>query len=244
MSIEDVLGKFVVEMNRIRREHGEEAYREAAKNAAKMAMARGGKAELFMRGALKDVVDFDAIKREREAEFAPPPREPEPPKPPPPTPLPADEAMAKAIMGQIPGCETQAQFNAMLACFDALRLLLAAIFINNKESGVRAKEALDRALMVAVTATDIAGKLKDVPEAAMGPGAEEFKEPPKQFHEHDIQRSLLAELATVTALDALNAWYQTNRTRMDQVVSPSLRNVLFDAIKTKKAEIKQQQQSD
>lgn len=241
MGIEDVLGQFVTEMNRIRREHGEEAYRTAAKNAAKMALGRGGNAEKFMRGALKDVVDFDEIQRERDAEFAPPPREADPPRQPPPEAPPADEAMAKAIMGQIPGCETQAQFNAMLACFDALRLLLTAIFTGSKSSEVESHKALAKALEVAMTATEISHKLKDVPEAATSKGAEEFKQPPKQFHEHDVQRELLNELATIHTVEAFSGWYASNRARMDQVASASLRNVLFDAIRAKKGEIKQQQ---
>ncbi len=241
--IEDVLGSAINELNRIRREQGEDVYREAAKNMAKMCLARGGKVAQFARVALGEIVDFDAVERElndRAASYRQEP-EPEPPKPPPPEAPPADEAMAKAIMGQVPGCETQAQFNAMMAAFDALRLLLAAIFTGNKASEVESHKALAKAIEVAVTATDISHKLRDVPEAATSKGSEEFKQPPKQFHEHDVQRELLNELATINRMDALNEWYASNRTRMDQVVSVSLRNVLFDAIKAKKAEVKQQQ---
>ncbi len=81
MSIDGVLASFVTELNRIRREEGEETFRRAARNAAKMALTQGGKVEKFMRVALADVVDFDELQREAQAKAAPIPK-PEAPEQP------------------------------------------------------------------------------------------------------------------------------------------------------------------
>lgn len=237
--IEAVLSQFITELNRVRSEKGEEAYLEAAKISAKMAISQGGLAEKFMREALKGIIDFDAVEREmaQEAASLKPPAPPEPSAPKAadrsqePVP-PADEQMAKTIMSQVPGCHTQAQFNAMMACFDALRLLVNAIFTGADTTDSR--KALDQALEAAAKATEISNKLKDVPEACTSAVSEDFKQPPKQFHEHDVQRALLNELQMIQTREMLNEWYATNRSRIDQVVSPTLRNALFDLIRSKK----------
>lgn len=143
MSIDGVLASFVTELNRIRREEGEETFRRAARNAAKMALTQGGKVEKFMRVALADVVDFDELQREAQAKAAPIPK----------------------------------------------------------------------------------------PEA------------PKQPRENEIQQGLLRELEAITTLDALNAWYQTNRMQMEQVATSNLRNALLDAIRSKRNALRKAKES-
>jgi hypothetical protein len=171
--------------------------------------------EAFAREAFKDVVDFDCVVAQRAQ-------------------MPADNPILAAIQQQVPGIKSQAQFNVFMAAFDALRATMNAIFLGNPEDEAKGLKALESAYTAARKATEITNKLADVPEAATSKAAEEFKTPPKQFTEASEQRDLIAELEGIKSLEALNAWYSSNRTRIDRVVSQSLRNSLFDAIRVKK----------
>lgn len=145
-----------------------------------------------------------------------------------------DNMFFQALQAQLPNLKTQAQLNAFMAAFDALRLVLDATFGGDKMAATQAKEALLQALDVAEKVTSIGESLRDVPEAATGPQAAQFIDPPKQFHEHDVHRALLAQLEQIQAMPDLETWYAGTKAQRDEVVSPSLRNVLYDAIRAKR----------
>ena len=177
------------ELERIKEQYGEAAYQRSANQAAKLLIRQGGEIEKVAREVLQGVVDFEAIDKE----------------PLPKTGMPADQMRVEAMRQQMPGIQTQAQFNLL--------------------------KALDTAGQV----TELSEKLGHVPEAATSKEAEQFKQPPLQFGEYDVQKTLLTELVMITTADQFNEWYAANRTRIDQVVSPHFRNPLFDAIRAKRA---------
>jgi hypothetical protein len=202
-------------LNGIREKYGDDAYKSAATDIAGQFLAQGGETAAFAREAFKGVVDFDAVEKQR-AE------------------MPADNPILAAIQQQVPGIKSQAQFNVFMAAFDALRATMNAIFTGNDADEAKGKKALESAYEAAHKATEITGKLTDVPEAATSKAAEEFKNPPRQFTELSEQRALLTELGEIKSTDTLNTWYAANRSRIDRVVSQSLRNALFDSIRQKR----------
>jgi hypothetical protein len=145
-----------------------------------------------------------------------------------------DSQFFKALQEQMPGIKSQAQLDAFLASLEALKVTVNAIHSGDKDAEAKGREALSKALDAVSKATQITEKLREVPEAATSKESEAFKVPPKEFEESDIYRGLLSELEDIRRLDVLNAWYQANRQRIDQVVSQNLRDALFDAIREKK----------
>lgn len=144
-----------------------------------------------------------------------------------------DQMMVEAMKQSMPALKTQAQFNAFMAAFDALRFTMNSIFEGDHAKAFQGRETLSKTFELAQKVTEVAEKLRDVPEAA-GPSAATFVEPPVQFHEYDVQKQLLLELETIGTLDTLAAWYQESRSEIDKVVSQELRNVLLDAVRAKK----------
>ena len=209
----------MAQLGRIREMYGEEKFKYAAKQAARMLIAQGPEMRAKVQEVLKDVVDLDEVERE----------------PPPPFPgAPSNEVMMHALRQQMPGIQTQAQLNATLTAFDALKVTLNAIFLGNKDGVEEGKQALSKAIETASLATDISAKLGHVPEAATSAAADEFKKPPMQFHEYDTMKSLLVELNGIETVEQLTQWYQVTRSRIDQVVTQSYRNELLDSIRHKK----------
>jgi hypothetical protein len=205
---------------RIFREKNDEGtWRAEVVRLAKEAIPHGPKHLAWWRDFTKDMAWLDFDKLVAEAGQAPP------------TP---QQQIDDLLKKQMPGLKTQAQYNVALGALDAVRMTLNAIFEDNTDQEVRGREALRIALELARTSTEIARKLSDVPEAATGKLAEEHKNPPAQFHEFDTQRRLLAELESIQTVEALNEWYASTKQRRDAVVTQSLRNVLMDAIRTKK----------
>lgn len=157
-------------------------------------------------------------------------------------PTPSAEQQAQffaALKQQLPALKSQAQFHAFQAAFEAFRGVMNAIF---RESIIAEKESLDalgKAFDVAKQATKITNQLADVPEAASSKQAEEFKNPPAEFQEYDVQRALFTELVLISSADELTTWYQANRNRIDLVRSATLRNPLLDAIREKKLAFEQ-----
>jgi hypothetical protein len=160
----------------------------------------------------------------------------------PPGPLPpeAEKMMMEALKAQVPGLQTQAQLNAFMAAFDALRLHLGHIFSSAPaDQKTQSYAALLSSLDVAQKVTDVVERLREVPEAAQAGGAaSQFVDPPKQFGEYDTQKQLMMELETIGTYENLATWYEANRKRIDEVVSPPLRNALLDAIRTKRNALK------
>jgi hypothetical protein len=153
------------------------------------------------------------------------------------------ELFFKGLQQQFPALKSQAQFNAFQASFEAFRGVLNAIFSSSPLAEQEALEALGKAFDVAKQATKITNQLEEVPEAATSRAAEEFKQPPAEFGEYDEQRKLMTELAHIENLKDLTDWYKTNRARIDRVRSPSLRNLLLDAIRERKVVFGKQEES-
>jgi hypothetical protein len=206
-------------LNGIRARYGDEAYKSAATDVARQFVQQGGEAARMAREAFGDTVDFDNLSS------------------PTTSPMSADNPIIAAIQQQVPGIKTQAQFNAFMAGFDALRLVMDAIFQGNAAREIDGHKALVAAFDVARKSTMISEKLADTPEAAVSKAAAEFKDPPRQFVEQSLQRDLLAEVDKFKSVEDLTRWYADNRARLDQVVSQSLRNELFDTIRRKKDSI-------
>jgi hypothetical protein len=218
----------VSHFEKIRNTQGEEAYQKARMDFA-VAMILKPRGDQFVQGAFPDL-DLEAVKVEAEKRKgtnpAPGPAGQNP-----------QEMMLNAMRQQIPNLKTQAQFNIFMSAFDALRHTLNLAFGRDLAGFEKGKEALNKALASAYTISEIIEKLQDSPEAATSKAAEEFKNPPREFQEYDVQKSLLAELSTKTTVDDLTRWYEANRARIDCVVSQTLRNELFDAIRNKKHEL-------
>lgn len=208
-------------LDKIKEKYGEIAYRRAADEAARLLLKQDPETARVARDVLKGIVDFEKLDKE-------PPAAPQ-------SKLNPEQLMAQALKQQMPGLQTQAQYNVTMTAFDALRVHLNAVFMSDKELADKSKETLFKALDGALQVTEISQKLGHVPEAATSAVAEDFKQPPKQFHEYDVQRALLTELEQITSLPQFDQWYIANRARLEMVVSPSFRNGLFDAIRAKRA---------
>jgi len=218
------------ELEDIRKQHGEDAYKQAVSDAVQTLKTQGPRGEDLAKLLFKDI-DFSTlpppqISQEQIADVEEASKRAAPPP---------DLNMAKAIMDQIPGLDNQAKFNVTMAAFDALRLLLGTIFTGDREGAVRAHKALEGAVEAARQAALITEKLRDVPEAVKD-GAE-FRKPPVELTEFDTMKALVAELEGIVTIDAFNEWYKANRKRMDDVKSQSLRNTLFDAIRERQGKL-------
>lgn len=214
----DNLTSILSHLQDIRTKYGEVAYKDAATDIARSLVRQGGKAEAFAREAFKDTVDFEQLSA------APPPLDPQIANP-----------MIEAIKKEMPGLKSQAQFNAVMVAFDALKFVINAILEAKVTDEAEGRKAIDMALDVVHKATLVTQQLTDVPEAATGQGAADCVTPPKEFEEVSVQKELLAELEGIQDGEALTQWYADSRPRMDRVVSPGLRNPLFDAVRTKKS---------
>jgi hypothetical protein len=135
----------------------------------------------------------------------------------------------------MPAVTSQAQFNAFMASFDALRFTFNEICAGNLAQETEGRKALDMSLELGRKVTEVTEQLKDIPEAATSKAAEEYKNPPAQYYEYDIQRALLSELEQLAELDKLNEWYSLTKERREMVKTSSLRNALFDAIRSRKS---------
>jgi hypothetical protein len=145
-----------------------------------------------------------------------------------------DNQFFKALQEQMPEIKSQAQLDAFLTSLGALKSTVSAILSGDKEAEARGREALSKSLEAVAKATQITEKLREVPEAATSKEAEAFKSPPKEFSEGEVYQGLMSELEDIRRPDLLSTWYQSNRQRIDQVVSQGLRDTLFDAIREKK----------
>lgn len=155
--------------------------------------------------------------------------------------IPAQDSstLVTEIRKLVPGIQTQAQFDVFMAGFRAYTLGMQSIFEGKKTDLDTTKESLISTLDLAVSATELAQKLRDVGEASIGEGSEAHKKEPKEFTEGHTQKSLLDELETIVSLDQLQTWYQTHRQRIDQVQTPTLRNGLLDRIRVRQNELRQ-----
>ena len=209
-------------LENIRTKLGEEAFRSEVRRLVRDAIPVSPKHEAFWQELTKD---YDWLDWEEEKKKALEAAAAGGPKPNP---------VVEAVRQQMPALKTQAQFNALMAAFDALRLTLNSIFEGDKEKTAEGRKALDAAIDLAGKVTEITQRLADVPEAATSQAAQEFKQPPAQYQEYEYQRQLLGELEKIESLDALNKWYADTKPQRDRIVSQSFRNALMDAIRARK----------
>ena len=207
-----------------KRAHGEEAWRGEVTRLALKAIQTSPRHSDFWKDLTKDFEWLDWDELERTA------KNPSGEK------LSPELMLAELVKQRMPGIKSQAQYDAAVGAMDALNLVLNAILTSNPAKETEAREALDIALLAASKATEMTLKLEDTPEAATSESAEQFKKEPAQFHEFDQQRRLLAELDSIKDLPDLNTWYKDNRSRIDIVVTQSIRDPLLDAIRKKKSE--------
>jgi hypothetical protein len=145
------------------------------------------------------------------------------------------EALLHALQAQVPGLKTQAQLNAFTAGFDALRLVMGAIFQGDHLAEIKGLEALGQVLDLARKSTELSNHYAETPEIS-STVSNPYTQAPKSAVEYDIQRKLLSELSAITSDDDLQEWYAKTRSEQDLIVSQPLRNVLFDAIRAKKSD--------
>lgn len=146
----------------------------------------------------------------------------------------AEQMMSDMMRRHMPGIKTQAQYDAVMAALDATKEVLNAILAQDFPRRVKAVEALSLSFYVTEKATELTHKLEEVPEAATSAASEAFKATPAQFHEHEVQTTLMSQLADITSSDALNAWYSHTKPDRDKIVSQALRNELLDAVRAKR----------
>lgn len=227
------------ELNKLRQEKGDAAFEEAVRSYAEEVVEGNGGVDFsgaigeMLQGFTKDREDYEkAAKARAEAqnkkaeemrswgsEFT------------------GNQEFLGAIKQSLPAMRSQVQFNVFMAGFDAYRGVLNSIFAKDARAEAEFRDALHKSFEVARQTTDLTERLTDVPEAAGSKLADEYRTPPRQFGEYDVQRSLLTELESLSDLDALTRWWAENRKRIDEVVSPNLRNPLIDAVREKKKKL-------
>lgn len=144
----------------------------------------------------------------------------------------ADQIVQKVMQETMPGIKTQAQFSAALASFDAIRLHVDAICRGDQEAIKATAEAVNKAIELVHRATALAKQTTDQDVAAkVDP---QFSEPPKEFTEQSIMDSLMSELEVLPDVAHLDQWYRAAKDRFDRIVTQSLRNTLFDAVRAKR----------
>ena len=202
-------------LEQFKKQHGEEAWRSEVKRLASQAFQAGPKHEAFWRELTKgcDWLNWDALKQETEK---------------------SGQVMANLLKEQMPGVKSQAQYNSILGAFEAVKIALNAILTGDAVQEAEARKALEMAFEAATKSTEITNKLEEVPEAVISESAKEFKNPPTQFHEYDLQRQLLLELEPISNILELNSWYSKTKKQRDSILTQGFRNTLMDAIRIKK----------
>ncbi len=206
----------------VRSQLGEDAWKTAVKKQVIQALRFGGTYADFWQERVKeyDWLDMGALKQEAASMPA--------------EAMDVNQLLAQTFKKRMPGMKTQAQFTTFRAAFDAFEAVVNNIFDGNAAKETESRQLLDQAFLACKQATDISRKLADVPEAATSKAAEEFKRPPAEFAEYDVQQALLGELGKLEDLIALKEWYETSKPRRDAVKSQTLRNILMDAIRSRK----------
>lgn len=197
-------------LERIRTEQGEPAYQNARKAFVLKQIGRPG-AEETLREWFPDL-DIDALKSQ--ATSAAPP--------------------LHTLQGLMPGVRTEAQARLTVACFEALKAYLEANFTRNMVAIHMAKDALDKALSVVANLLYVEDGVQEIPVEQRSSVAQSFMDPPKGHREQEVLDALLDQLSKITTNSELQDWYQGTSADRNKIVTPSLRNQLFDTIRAKR----------
>jgi Zn-dependent oligopeptidase len=151
----------------------------------------------------------------------------------------SEQVIERAIQQGMPNCKTKAHFQLVMQASEALRVYLDAAFGFDRETASKAREGLNKLLDLAPQIATVAEKLEEHPEATTN---RDFVDPPPDpSREAAIQQALLAALATQKTSEELVTWYSSTKETMDQIKSQRLRNELFDAIRVKKADLRERE---
>jgi len=213
----------ISQLRQLRLDKGDEAFMAAIQSVAEQILV-SPQGEGLLKAAMPDI-DLDKLKAsvvaEKQSVVSGSP----------------DEAMMKMLAMQVPNMKTQAQFNAFMGCFDALRATLNAYFGDQKAAAEMGREALNQALDMAKQIATMSEKLNEIPDEVKSDEAKEFTRPAKELHEYDTCKRLLGELTGLQTTEALQKWYSESRQTIDEVMSAKPRNELMDAIRAKRNEL-------
>jgi hypothetical protein len=143
------------------------------------------------------------------------------------------EKQLQSLKEKMPSLKTQAQFQAFSIAFEAMQLLMNAVFSGHKEDETRARVLFEYAIDTARKISDLTVRLKDHPEAVKDED-NPFVQPVQASSDKVAQESLLQELQGVTSVKELNLWYDATRARRNLISDAPLRNQLIDAIREKR----------
>lgn len=221
MNIDQALSR----LRAVREMQGEEAWRQAIKGLV-IELIGTPNSEMFLAGLLAaaaeegaDWLDLEELRKEAEQRRA----------------QPKTPNMAELIRQMVPSIRTQGQYDLYMQAFEALSITMDGYFAGR--DATMSRDTLNKCLDMASRVRDVLEKAEEIPEEERGPDVASFVQTPKQFTEEDDQRSLLAELQSLTTIAALNIWYLGERPRIDRVVSKKYRDELFDAIRAKKTSL-------
>lgn len=247
----EMLDPLLKQLASLREQHGEETYNQARREIA-LAIILKPKGDEFVKKMWPDL-DLDelrkaanekltgSVKAEPVNEGSTPKRGPKEAHGPDPRRQVGDvnSVMVEMLRQQIPSLTTQAQFNAFMACFDALRGTLDAYFRGDAKQAAESRDALNQGLDMAARLKQVAEQVAEIPEEERSRNAQALLDPPAQYEEGSACERLLAELEAITSIPHLSVWYTKNRVTLDGVVSQQLRNKLFDAIRNKRNELQE-----
>lgn len=203
----------------LRSQHGEEAYGQARDSLALMLIGQP-RGEDFLKDAFPDL-DLERIRAlaqqvtDQKAAQAP-----------------ANDMLA-LIRTHVPHLQTQAQLDIFMMAFNAFTLTFDSYFSGNLEAAEAARGSMNKALDLIQAAGNMAERVAEIPAEERSAEASKYVDAPKQFTEADEKVKLMAELDALTTHSGLSEWYRNERKRIDGVVSKTLRDELFDAIRTK-----------
>lgn len=221
MNLELGFETIVDHLRKIKAEHGDESFHLALKGLFRMVLQKPG-AERYIERLLQALSlpkSVDDVKAELQAS-----------SPAPASSSPVD-VVRQAIEQEMPHCKTQAHFDLVLQAWTALKIYLESCYGFECEKAEQGREALNRLLDLAPLVAKAHAQLQENPEATTNP---DYVEPAREMTEHHKQQTLLAELQGIDNLARLNAWYAGSKPALDSIVSQSLRDELFDAIRAKK----------
>jgi len=213
------------QLQKIRKEHGEVVYLQARRDLALSVILKPN-GEEFVKNAFPDL-DLGELREEAQKRLEALPEGQATP----------EQVMLRLLQQQVPSIKTQGQFNLFASAFDALRTTLDGYFSGDFEKAKKAREALNKVLDTAVRVKEITEKLGEIPPEERSAQANEYLEPPKEFHEYDTQRQLMVELADIKTRLELGQWYERTKPLRDRVTSQKLRNELIDSIRAKRTEL-------
>lgn len=226
MPVEVPLTQLLAQLQQIRATHGDQAYNDAVRSVA-LSLVGTPRGEEFVKQAFPELdleeLKSQAAEEKKVVQQAVPTGNP-------------DELLMQVLRQQMPGLKSQGHFNIFMSAFDALRSSLNAYFANDQEGGKKSRDALNKALDMASQVHIITEQAAEVENPSEK--LREFMEPAKQLHEYDDQKTLLSQVGKQETLAQLTEWYASNRGAIDRIVSQSLRNELFDAIRAHKNTLK------